>query len=612
MATNSSCASLGPNSIEHDHPNANTEFVGCKGNNGEKDKMTIEESKVEFLRICRDADGNTVHLDDIKKNPTEPPDVSLPRVLRCRKQKKSESFEQNNAVGGADSDIVENCTNHNTIKRKEKQMKQVSVDEFSRTRVKLRYFLHRITYEQNLIDAYSTEGWKGKSLEKIKPVKELQRAKSGIFKYKLKIRDLFQHIDMLLAPGRLPESSFDPEGQIDSEDIFCAKCGSKDLQADNDIILCDGACVRGFHQMCLEPPLLKADIPPGDEPWLCPGCVCKLDCFVLLNNLQGTNLSLRDSWEKVFPGEAASATTGNKLDDISGLPSDDSEDDDYNPATNPEVDQNSSQEDKSTSSVESDYFSASDDFEAPPVLNNLEVTGLPSEDSEDEDYDPGAPGHDTDQEMQESSSSDFSSDCEDVGGSPGQHQLGNLEIGAGAGECSPKDDAPHLQSNDELVYEDIHPKDDNKLHDLKGMCRSISSNSGDKGCDSISPKRKSRSPKAAQKSSDQTESSEMSTNFSQIKNQNAKERRRGKRPKVEGLVTSEQGSSSKRIGKSKYGEDAIKRLFECFKENQYPNRVLKEKLVAELGLTIQQVNKWFENARWSFHHSSTNQATNQT
>lgn len=41
--------------------------------------------------------------------------------------------------------------------------------------------------------------------------------------------------------------------------IFCAKCESTDLAADNDIILCDGACERGFHQFCLQPPLLKDD-----------------------------------------------------------------------------------------------------------------------------------------------------------------------------------------------------------------------------------------------------------------------------------------------------------------------------------------------------------------
>lgn len=42
---------------------------------------------------------------------------------------------------------------------------------------------------------------------------------------------------------------------------------------------------------------LVCTVPPGDEAWLCPGCVCKLDCFVLLNDLLGTHLSLADRWE---------------------------------------------------------------------------------------------------------------------------------------------------------------------------------------------------------------------------------------------------------------------------------------------------------------------------
>lgn len=57
------------------------------------------------------------------------------------------------------------------------------------------------------------------SLEKLKPEKELQRATSEILRRKLKIRDLFQHIDSLCAEGKLPESLFDSEGQIDSEDV---------------------------------------------------------------------------------------------------------------------------------------------------------------------------------------------------------------------------------------------------------------------------------------------------------------------------------------------------------------------------------------------------------
>ena len=78
----------------------------------------------------------------------------------------------------------------------------------------------------------------------------------------------------------------------------------------------------------------------------------------------------------------------------------------------------------------------------------------------------------------------------------------------------------------------------------------------------------------------------------------------------------------------------LQRLYESFKENQYPGRATKESLAQEVGLTFQQVitfgialkvnafldfscdflnfsfflliqvNKWFDNTRWSFRHSS--------
>lgn len=57
------------------------------------------------------------------------------------------------------------------------------------------------------------------SLDKLKPEKELQQAKSHILRYKLKTRALFQHLDMSLAAGKLPESLFDSQGEIDSEDV---------------------------------------------------------------------------------------------------------------------------------------------------------------------------------------------------------------------------------------------------------------------------------------------------------------------------------------------------------------------------------------------------------
>lgn len=56
-------------------------------------------------------------------------------------------------------------------------------------------------------------------MDKLKPDKEIQRAKSEILRRKLKIRDLFQNLDSLCAEGKFPESLFDSEGEIDSEDV---------------------------------------------------------------------------------------------------------------------------------------------------------------------------------------------------------------------------------------------------------------------------------------------------------------------------------------------------------------------------------------------------------
>lgn len=58
------------------------------------------------------------------------------------------------------------------------------------------------------------------SLEKLKPEKELEKAKTRILKYKLKIRSLFQSLDQSLTMGKLPESLFDAQGEIDSEDVW--------------------------------------------------------------------------------------------------------------------------------------------------------------------------------------------------------------------------------------------------------------------------------------------------------------------------------------------------------------------------------------------------------
>lgn len=114
--------------------------------------------------------------------------------------------------------------------------------------------------------------------------------------------------------------------------------------------------------------------------------------------------------QKVFP-EAALAAGGQNQDPNYGLPSDDSDDNDYNPdiSENDEKDQ----EDES-SSDESDFTSASDEVEVPAKVDPY--LGLPSDDSEDDDYNPDGPDQDHDNVAKsESLSSDFSSDSDDLG-----------------------------------------------------------------------------------------------------------------------------------------------------------------------------------------------------
>ena len=119
----------------------------------------------------------------------------------------------------------------------------------------------------------------------------------------------------------------------------------------------------------------------------------------------------------VFPESVA---TGNTLDDNLGLPSDDSEDDDFNPDA-PEVEDDGEGdgegeeegEGDDSSSDDSDFSSASEDLGA--VANNDPLLALPSDDSEDDDFNPDKADSDSDGEAKtKSSGSDFTSDSDDL------------------------------------------------------------------------------------------------------------------------------------------------------------------------------------------------------
>ncbi|KAK8561311.1 hypothetical protein V6N13_149515 [Hibiscus sabdariffa] len=583
-------------------------------------KTTKNVKKNYPIRSLRSSDGVLLSKSQEKSKATEPSN-NLPDVGSSKQQKRR--------------------------KRKKREEKNEISDEYSRIRKHLRYLLNRINYERNLIDAYSTEGWKGLSLEKLKPEKELQRARSEILRRKLKIRDLFQHIDSLCAEGRLPESLFDSEGEIDSEDIFCAKCGSMDLPANNDIILCDGACDRGFHQYCLQPPLLKEDIPPDDEGWLCPGCDCKVDCIELVNESQGTNFSLTDSWEKVFL-EAALVAGGQNQDPNIGLPSDDSDDNDYNPdiSDNDEKDQGDE-----SSSDESDFTSASEEPEVP--ANADPYLGLPSEDSEDDDYNPDGLNHDN-VAKPESSSSDFASDSEDLGAVLVEDDISSQRDGPVSNDASrsskSKKHGGKKPMNDELlsIMESASGEDDATVSDKRSNQRLDykrlydetygnvpSSSSDDEDWNDASAPRKKKKLNGEVASAQPngnaslTRSVSVSNGLKQKPEDTEHTPRRNTRQrsshkamaatpvssgKKAGLTTpanckgtaksptkspakSPRGisiprSSGKQARSSTYkrlGEAVIQGLYNSFKQNQYPDRSAKENLAKELGITLLQV-----------------------
>ncbi|KAI4342035.1 hypothetical protein MLD38_026697 [Melastoma candidum] len=474
-------------------------------------------------------------------------------------------------------------------------------NEFSRIRNNLSYMLHKIRYERSLIDAYSGEGWKGMSSEKLKPKKELQRATSEIVHRKMRIRDLFHQIDSHCLQGKLPEELFDGEGMIDSEDIFCAKCGSKDLTLDNDIILCDGGCDRGFHQFCLEPPLLKEQIPPGDEGWLCPACDCKVDCIDMLNKSQGTDLSFRDSWEKIFPEVAAS---GNSVD----------------PGLSSGV---------GSSSSESGYATASEKLEI--SHKNQMYTALPSDDSDDNDYDPDAADPKKDEEESLSSCSDFSSDSEDLAAVLKDSRSSKMDDGDSLQGAERKEifnkemqspleaDSGEDDSGNVVGKRIVDRLDYKKLHDE--AYGNISSDSSEDEDWTVHSGKRNRHSAGASSSPDGSSLSEddfkprgrrnVSTPRKRsIRRVNSRNKRES--PHSHDNRTPKSVSTSRGSGRSTYrrlGETVTLKLYEAFQKNQYPDAASRDRLAEELGITSQQVRKWFENSRWSYNHPGARKVT---
>lgn len=139
----------------------------CQSKGTEKQEPLLENMKVKsdngkLEPSHLDATHNFVHSgNEDRELSGQSRKAKLKGPVTSSWSLRSKSQEKPKAPEPADS-IKEGSANGEKKKRgrKKKQM-QKNTDEFSRMRTHLRYLLHRINYEQYLIDAYSAEGWRG-------------------------------------------------------------------------------------------------------------------------------------------------------------------------------------------------------------------------------------------------------------------------------------------------------------------------------------------------------------------------------------------------------------------------------------------------------------------
>ncbi|KAL8143318.1 hypothetical protein V2J09_016350 [Rumex salicifolius] len=433
------------------------------------------------------------------------------------------------------------------------------MDEASILQRRARNLLVKLKLEQNLIDAYSCEGWKGQSREKIRPEKELQRAKTQILRCKLGIRDVIHQLELLSSSGQIDESLIFPDGSVHHDHIYCAKCKLKEASEDNDIILCDGTCNCAFHQKCLDPPLATEDIqeiilykrihamvlhqcilklpvfytfsvdhtqvPSGDQGWFCKFCDCKLDILETINAHLGTQFSSNDTWKDIFVEASISNNRTTLINPAEEWPEEDSEDNDYDPLSDETSDHNctsigvdKSYDQCSSSSIlslESEAHSASGYIEGNIIsTNNSEV--------------------DTNAGL----NNDEANDDETMSGRRRRYAVDYRKL-----------------------YDEMFGKDPSLVEQL--------SEDEDWG----PPKRRR---KGKQSLDPETKLSELHMEVEETASADPRPIKHLKRIPV----------------------DAVEKLRKVFMENELPSREVKKQISQELGLEYEKVDKWFKNARY--------------
>ncbi|KAF3632346.1 Pathogenesis-related homeodomain protein [Capsicum annuum] len=463
-------------------------------------------------------------------------------ILKKEILQKAESSKKQSVLScqGEDNLKHENLdTGSEKLKRRRKKRRRkrdADPDDVSPLQRRTRYLLIKMKLEQNLIDAYSAEGWKGQSREKIRPEKELQRAKKQILNCKLGIREIVHHLDLLSSAGQIDDSAIAPDGSVHHDHIICAKCKLQEAFSDNDIILCDGTCNCAFHQKCLDPPLSTENIPPDDEGWFCKFCKCKMEIIEATNAHIGTHFAMDSNWEDIFKEEALRPEGEESLlCPEQDWPSDDSEDDDYDPEKVA----------NSHSSTDSFDSGSSSEGSSGSMLESLEdellaLTGKPEGGSSGKDY-----------LSKQIAGLDYEETTDvDVLSAPRQRRA-----------------VDYIKLNDEMFGK---------------HAPAIEQNSED---EDWGPGKRKRRRK-------ESESDAASTLITLFKSEKSCSEKTANKVEKESF-----GRPAKREI-FRIPPDAVEELRRVFAENELPSRDVRENLSKKLGIEYEKVNKWFKNARY--------------
>ncbi|KAL0022420.1 hypothetical protein WJX77_010601 [Trebouxia sp. C0004] len=174
---------------------------------------------------------------------------------------------------------------------------EVSVYAKAYNKVKAQFT--RMRMEETLLGVYGADGWRGAAKERIKLQSELDRARDQVMKCKAIIRECVKCCEDAEGDKAIPSQHYDSDGELPEQFIFCAKCLKGESGEDNDIVLCDGDCNRGYHEQCLQPRIHAADL-PEEEGWLCPACDAKADIIIAINEEFGSVYDQEAPWHSLF------------------------------------------------------------------------------------------------------------------------------------------------------------------------------------------------------------------------------------------------------------------------------------------------------------------------